>query len=71
MNKRLDEFNNYEIENEVTLPNWYKGWCLANKVSMEQRPVEYVHVAMIARVNLLRILNNREWFVMADPEKVY
>lgn len=67
--KMLDEMTDYEDKHEFKLPKWYKGWLLANKTPMSERPPEYAYAAMYTRKKILKILNNREWFVMLDPAR--
>ena len=45
---RFEEFKVYENKNSK-LPDWYKGWLLANCMSMEDRPPEFVYCAINAR----------------------
>ena len=63
----IKEINDYESQKQAQLPTWYKGWCLANEMSINDRPPEYVLQAMIARNNIMRVLNNKFWFCLADP----
>lgn len=65
----MKEFAEYESKKGFKLPGWYKGWLLANKTPMSERPPEYAYVAMATRKKILRIINNKEWFVMLDPAR--
>lgn len=68
MLKQRLEIKHFE-EHEFELPKFYKAWCLANKISIYERPPSYVYAALKARNQLLRILNNKEWFILANPER--
>lgn len=68
MDKQLEEMKKFE-EDKFQLPDWYKGWCLANQRSIHERPPEYVYEATKARNQLLRILESKEWFILAKPER--
>lgn len=38
----------YEQKN-MKLPEWYKGWSLANNLDISERPPEFVYYAIKAR----------------------
>ena len=48
LNERLIQFTEYE-EQVAKLPDWYKGYLLANKLSIEDIRPEFVYKAMTIR----------------------
>ena len=54
----------------MKLPDWYKGWIMANDKEISSRPPEYLYKAMLARKYLMRILARKIWFCLVDPEAV-
>lgn len=68
MDLLLKEIDQYQ-QKYFKLPKWYKAWCLSNNISISQRPPEYVYQCMKVRNMLLKIISNKEWFILADPER--
>lgn len=70
MNQTLVEIKKYE-ENNFTLPAWYKGYLIANNLSLNDIRPEFVYKAIITRMKLLRIIYHKEWFIMSDPTVIH
>ena len=66
MDETIVEIKEYE-KTYFKLPDWYKGYLLANRLILNEICPEFVYRAMLICSKLLRILNNKEWFIMAVP----
>ena len=66
----MNEFSQFETENQCTLSSWYKGCILSNRnITMKDRPYEQFYLALKYKLELLKIINNDYLFCMNDPIK--
>lgn len=66
----INQLSMYE-KTKVKLPNWVKGWLLANVERNDVRTPEYLFKANQTRKKLLKILNNQIQFCLVDPLKAH
>ena len=78
--EKQKEFEDFESENKMSLPEWYKAYILANGCSeayggylihiksMKDRPYEFVFNAIQKRSELLQIINDKFRYCLVNPE---
>lgn len=65
----MKELIHYEESEQAVLPDWYKGFLLANEKSMQDIPIQYVYYAMKMRPQLNEIIQDNILYCLADPER--
>lgn len=65
INLKRDELMKHE-KDKYKLPEYFKNWFMAQDdiKNLSQRPYEYVHTVNKARMEMLKILNNKLYFCL-------